>query len=128
MDGFEDEDAVDDTGELNKLTGKPQENDLIVAAVPVCAPYQTLSQYMYRVKLTPGSMKRGKASKQCLEILLKGGARKSENMKRQLDLIKQVAENDWVQSICGDVKISAPGASKAAQKSKAKGKKTKKKG
>jgi NFACT protein C-terminal domain len=43
-----DDDAIDDTGELSKLTGKPHPDDLLVFAVPVCAPYQTLSQYAYR--------------------------------------------------------------------------------
>ena len=64
-----DEDAVDDTTELNKLTGKPHPEDLLLSAVPVCAPYQTLSQYTYRVKLTPGNMKRGKVLKTMLRYL-----------------------------------------------------------
>jgi hypothetical protein len=121
-----DEDAVDDTIELSKLTGKPHDDDLILYAVPVCAPYQTLSQYTYRVKLTPGNMKRGKASKQCVDMFLKDGA-KSSLSDRNKDLIKKVADNEWVQAICGDVKISAAGASKAIQKSKAKNKSKKKK-
>lgn len=114
-----DEDAVDDTMELSKLTGKPQNEDLILFAVPVCAPYQTLSKYAHRVKLTPGNMKRGKASKQCVEMFQKDSA-------SYKDLIKNVPDNEWVQAICGDVKISAAGASKAIQKSKAKSKAKKK--
>ena len=70
---LEDEDAVDDTIELNKLTGKPQSEDLVLFAVPICAPYQSLSQNAYRVKLTPGNMKRGKPSKQCVEMFLRDG-------------------------------------------------------
>ena len=41
-------------------------------------------------------------------------------------MIKRVGDNEWVQVICADVKISAPGASKAAKKQKS-GKKGKKK-
>lgn len=122
-----DEDAVDDTTELSKLTGKPHPEDLLLSAVPVCAPYQTLSQYTYRVKLTPGNMKRGKSSKQCLDIFLKSNSGKaSVSVDRQLDLIKKVGDNDWIQVICADVKISAAGASKAAKKYKATSKKSKK--
>ena len=121
-----DEDAVDDTQELSKLTGKPHNDDLILFAIPVCAPYHTLSQYVYRVKLTPGNMKRGKASKQCVEMFLKDG-QKSNFVDRNKDLIKKVADADWIQSICGDIKISAAGSSKAIQKSKAKNKNRKKK-
>ncbi|KAG7336819.1 fibronectin-binding protein [Nitzschia inconspicua] len=124
--GDEDDEGVDDTAEISKLTGKPQNEDLLLFAVPVCAPYQTLSQYAYRVKLTPGNMKRGKASKQCVDMFLKDGAI-APGTDRYRELIKKVLDNEWVQSICGDVKISAAGAAKAIQKSKAKVKGGKKK-
>mmetsp|Transcript_37063 Transcript_37063/g.45314 ORF Transcript_37063/g.45314 Transcript_37063/m.45314 type:complete len:177 (+) Transcript_37063:495-1025(+) len=107
--------AIDDTAELSKLTGKPLAEDVLLYAVPVCAPYQTLSGYKYRVKLTPGSQKRGKASKQCLEMFMKTGDSTDE---RNRNLIKLVGDNEWTQVICGDVKISAPGASKMAKKGK----------
>jgi hypothetical protein len=35
------------------------------------------------------------------------------------ELIKKLGDNDWVQVICADVKISAPGASKTAKKHRA---------
>jgi predicted ribosome quality control (RQC) complex YloA/Tae2 family protein len=123
VDSEGDDGAVDDTIELNKLTGKPQLEDTLVYAVPVCAPYQTLSQYTYRVKLTPGNMKRGKAVKQCLEILANiDGLKALPLNQRCVDLFKKINENDWIQTICPDVKISAPGASKAAKHQKAKNK------
>ena len=121
-----DEDAIDDTVELGKLTGKPHPDDLILNAVPVCAPYQTLSQYAYRVKLTPGNLKRGKAAKQCVDMFLKDG-QKSPAIDRNRDLIKKVGDNEWVQAICADVKISAAGASKIVKKQKANNKSKKKK-
>lgn len=120
------EDTVDDTTELSKLSGKPEREDLILFAVPVCAPYQSLSKYSYRVKLTPGNMKRGKASKQCIAMFLQDNSKLKTGNELTRDLIKKVADNEWVQAICGDVKISAPGASKAIQKSKAKSKASKK--
>ena len=128
VDGDIDEDAVDDTVELNKLTGKPHADDLILGAVAVCAPYSTISQYTYRIKLTPGSMKRGKASKQCVEMFLRDDFGKTiTNHDRYKELIKRVSDNEWLQAICADVKLSAPGASKIAKKSKAAGKKAKNK-
>jgi hypothetical protein len=124
----EEDDAVDDTAELSKLTGKPHVDDLILGAIPVCAPYQSLSQYTYRIKLTPGSMKRGKAAKQCVEIFLADDNSKSiTDHARYKAVIKKVADNEWLQTICSDVKIAAPGASKATKKSKATGKKAKNK-
>ncbi|CAB9515922.1 export mediator factor NEMF [Seminavis robusta] len=126
-DGEEDEDAdIDDTAENNKLTGKPHPEDALVYALPVCAPYQTLSQYTYRIKLTPGNMKRGKAGKQCVDMFLKGdiGGIAGKNTPSAIaevckDLIKKVGDNDWIQSLCPDVKISSAGASKATKKQKA---------
>jgi len=121
-----DQDAIDDTAEISKLTGKPQAEDAILYALPVCAPYQSLSQYKYRVKLTPGNQKRGKAAKQCVEILAKPDGDKTADGERCRELIKNVSDNDWIQTICADVKISAAGASKMVKKQKAGGKKGKK--
>lgn len=126
------QDVIDDTIEISKLTSKPLPEDVILYALPVCAPYSTLSQYKYRVKLVPGNLKKGKASKQCLEIILRSnndttnsdkikdtvGKIASDNL-RCINLIKAVNDNEWVQTICGDVKISSAGASKMMKKSKA---------
>lgn len=120
------DDAVDDTIELGKLTGKPHADDLVLFAVPVCAPYQTLSQYTYRAKLTPGNTKRGKASKACVEIFTKEGHKTPLN-ERNKELIKKVADTEWVAAMIGDVRISAAGAAKVTQKNKGKGGKGKKK-
>mmetsp|Transcript_4509 Transcript_4509/g.8679 ORF Transcript_4509/g.8679 Transcript_4509/m.8679 type:complete len:1337 (+) Transcript_4509:102-4112(+) len=126
----ENDDGVDDTAEISKLTSKPFPEDVILHAIPVCAPYSTLSQYKYRVKLVPGNLKRGKAAKQCLEIFLHNHNNNSNSDKskevednnafnsRCIDLIKAINDNEWVQAICGDVKISSAGASKVMKKSK----------
>jgi predicted ribosome quality control (RQC) complex YloA/Tae2 family protein len=113
-----DDDAIDDTVEISKLTGKPQSEDTILYAIPVCAPYSTVAQYAFRVKLTPGNLKRGKAAKQCVDMLVKPEGEKSAASDRYRELIKKVGDNDWVQAICSDVKISAPGASKVAKAAK----------
>ena len=42
----------------------PREDDVILYALPVCAPYAVLAAYRYKAKLTPGSQKRGKAARQ----------------------------------------------------------------
>jgi len=120
---------IDDTGEISKLTGKPLTEDLILYAIPVCAPYATLAQYKYRVKLTPGNQKRGKAAKQAVDLLCKpeGSAKKNPGIdSRYLDMMKAISDNEWVQAILGDVKLSAAGASKAVKKQKTAAKKGKK--
>merc|ERR550525_164729 len=53
----------DETDMVDSLTGLPHEDDELLFVVPVCAPYSTLTNYKYKVKLTPGTGKRGKACK-----------------------------------------------------------------
>lgn len=44
---------------MDTFTGKPCENDVLLYALPVCGPYSALSNYKFKVKLTPGNSKRG---------------------------------------------------------------------
>ena len=53
----------DNLAEVDKLTGLPKANDIVVALVPMCAPYSAISTYKYKVKLQQGTLKRGKAQK-----------------------------------------------------------------
>ncbi|XP_015585729.1 nuclear export mediator factor NEMF homolog [Cephus cinctus] len=89
---------------LNQLTGKPIAEDELLFAVPVVAPYNTLLNYKYKVKLTPGTGKRGKAAKTALAVFLRDKATTS----REKDLLKAVKDETIARNIPGKVKISAP--------------------
>lgn len=52
-----------DLAEIDKLTGIPKGNDIVLALVPMCAPYTAIQTYKYKVKLQAGTLKRGKAQK-----------------------------------------------------------------
>lgn len=62
------EDGIHEMGEegrvklndLDYLTGNPLPDDILLYAVPVCGPYNALQTYKYRVKITPGTAKKGK--------------------------------------------------------------------
>lgn len=62
------EDDIHEIGEEEKaklndvdyLTGNPLPSDILLYAVPVCGPYSALQSYKYRVKIIPGSTKKGK--------------------------------------------------------------------
>lgn len=56
--------------ELNGLTGRPLPDDLLHFALPVCAPYDALSTYKYKLKLMPGAAKKGKAAKQAMSLFM----------------------------------------------------------
>merc|ERR1712198_636215 len=89
--GGEEERAVDDeTNMLAGLTGLPMAEDELLFAVPVVAPYSTVLQYKYKVKLTPGTGKRGKACKTALAMFLADKA----TAQREKDLLKSVKDQD----------------------------------
>uniref|UniRef100_A0A2M4BBL0 Putative rna-binding protein n=1 Tax=Anopheles marajoara TaxID=58244 RepID=A0A2M4BBL0_9DIPT len=96
--------AITDLDMLDALTGQPLEEDELLFAVPVVAPYQSLHNYKYKVKLTPGTGKRGKASKMALQIFLKD----KQCTAREKDLLKAVKDEVLARNIPGKVKLSAP--------------------
>ena len=57
---------------LNKLTGDPKENDVLIFAMPMCAPFSMMKNHKYKVKLQPGKMKGGQAQKHILSLFLHG--------------------------------------------------------
>lgn len=48
--------------DLDYFTGNPLPSDILLYAVPVCGPYNALQTYKYRVKITPGTAKKGKGT------------------------------------------------------------------
>lgn len=56
------------------------------------------------MKLVPGSLKKGKAAKQSVELM-----GKMNPTQREKDLIRSLDMNELVQTIAGGVKVSAGG-------------------
>ncbi|XP_058084254.1 uncharacterized protein LOC131231908 [Magnolia sinica] len=125
---FEEED-IHEIGEEEKeklndvdyLTGNPLPNDILLYAVPVCGPYSALQTYKYRVKITPGTVKRGKAAKTALNLF----SHMPEATNREKELMKACTDPELVAAIIGNVRITAAGLTQLKQKQK-KGKKTSK--
>ncbi|XP_043652412.1 nuclear export mediator factor NEMF homolog [Drosophila teissieri] len=93
-----------DVDVLNSLTGQPHDGDELLFAIPVVAPYQALQNYKFKVKLTPGTGKRGKAAKLALNIF----AKEKGCSAREKDLLKSIKEESLARNIPGKVKLSAP--------------------
>ena len=56
-------DQVDEKlDDLQTFTGKPFDDDLCLYCVPMCGPYAAMSTFKFKVKLTPGSQRKGKGS------------------------------------------------------------------
>ncbi|KAK9805687.1 hypothetical protein WJX72_012021 [[Myrmecia] bisecta] len=94
--------------QLDALTGIPRPDDILLHALPVCAPYSALQGYKYKVKLMPGSQRKGKAARQATELLTKG----PEVTPREKELIKAVPEMESINAFVAGVKISMPGLQK----------------
>ncbi|XP_062502377.1 ribosome quality control complex subunit NEMF-like isoform X2 [Corticium candelabrum] len=114
------EDEIDDENEqqeaadkdgmdyLNSLTGCPLEDDILLFAIPVCAPYSVLTNYKYKVKLTPGPGKRGKAARTALHTFIQD----KTSLPRERDLLRSLKQVDLSRNIPGKVKLSAPNLQK----------------
>ncbi|XP_062203527.1 uncharacterized protein LOC133905782 [Phragmites australis] len=122
-----DEDEVHEIGDeekeklidLDYLTGNPLPSDILLYAVPVCAPYNALQTYKYRVKITPGTAKKGKAAKTAMSLFL----HIPDATNREKELMKACTDPELVAAIVGNAKITAPGLTQLKQKQKQKGKK-----
>ncbi|KAF9346640.1 hypothetical protein BGX26_001841 [Mortierella sp. AD094] len=125
---------------LDGLTGKPLPTDILQFAVPVCAPYGALQKYKYKVKLIPGTMKKGKSVKTAINHFLtnvNGIPASSENTNRtegglsgqelrdaevamearERELIKMIKDEEAINAMIGKSKVSAPGVESSKKKS-----------
>ncbi|KAF2230376.1 hypothetical protein EV356DRAFT_343768 [Viridothelium virens] len=95
--GAEDEND-DDTARnltlLNTLTLSPHPADSILAAIPVCAPWSALGRAKYRMKLQPGSVKKGKAVREIL-----GGWMAQAAQRRNMDEKGEDMEKFWPKEV-----------------------------
>lgn len=93
-----------DVDMLDSLTGMPVPEDELLFAIPVVAPYNTLLNYKFKVKLTPGTGKRGKAAKTAINMFV----RERTTTAREKDLIRSVKDENLARNLPGKVKLSAP--------------------
>lgn len=100
-----DDEKVDD---LDSFTGMPHQEDIVHSAIAVCAPYGVLSSYKYKAKLTPGTLKKGKACKQIMQLF--SNATYCTNAEKSL--FKCITDNELVAACLPHVKVSAPGIQK----------------
>lgn len=111
---------------LDSLTGTPLPEDILLFCVPVCGPYSAMNNFKYKVKLTPGSVKRGKGTSDwfffcntlAVKTILKFFLHNENITPQERDLIKNMPEQEAIQQIVGNVKISTPGLFAQTKKGK----------
>ena len=97
---------------IDALTGRPSESDKFLFALCVCAPYSALVDYKYRVKLLPGSQKRGKVLQAAVSLWTRAaGGREGER-----DMVRGMREDEAMGVLCANVKIAAGMAGEKGKK------------
>lgn len=110
---------------LHLLTAIPRVEDAIQYALPVCAPYSTVSNYRYRVKVMPGNTKRGKGYRTAAAVMLHQAEKDLTTFKDERDAMRLAPDTDGVALMLGNVKLVARGLAEV-QKSISKASKKKK--
>ncbi|KAK6759288.1 hypothetical protein RB195_021096 [Necator americanus] len=90
---------------ITQLISNPDSDDIIIYAVPMVGPYQVFQNFKYKVKLTPGSTKKGKAGKTAIDLFL----RMKNTEVREREFIRAIASDDktWANIPTG-CRVSAP--------------------
>ncbi|KAI5820567.1 fibronectin-binding protein A N-terminus-domain-containing protein [Pyronema omphalodes] len=94
----DDEDAIRDTP-LDALIADPFDDDVILDAIPVCAPWGAMGKYKWRVKIQPGAQKKGKAIREVWGGWVNPG-KKGDGMKGvQKELVAAWKESELVSCV-----------------------------
>lgn len=138
-DDYDEETAAAEAADLSwipALIGTPHPDDEILAAIPVCAPWAALGRYKYRVKIQPGSVKKGKAVKEIhgkwVAETTTGKVKKehaeeagidravAENLRaREGELIKAWKDTEIINTVpVGKVRVMIPGGGDTKGKAK----------
>ncbi|KAI8946532.1 fibronectin-binding protein A N-terminus-domain-containing protein [Xylaria longipes] len=104
-----DPDEVANLSPLDALVGTPLPGDEILEVVALCAPYAALGKCKYKVKLQPGTQKKGKAVKEILEgwkaasnkkgVVDEKSADKERMWPREVELMRAIKPEDVVNTI-----------------------------
>ena len=97
----------------------PETETKILFSIPVCAPFNALQKFKYKLKLVSGKDKKGKTAKTLLNhFLLEKNEEQNEQIKREKLLISQVAESQIILGLFNKMKISGEKASKSKSNKK----------
>lgn len=94
---------------LDTLTALPREDDVIRYALPVCAPYNAVANYRYRVKLMPGTTRRGKGYRAAVAVMLREAEKDLSRFKQERDSMRLTPETEGIHMMVGNVKLMARG-------------------
>ena len=73
------------------------------------APYTTINTNKYKAKVTPGTLKRGRAQKTVRQLFL---SQNGKGLVHEANLIKAVADQDMTMTLVNSCRVMAPGLQK----------------
>ncbi|KAF8544667.1 fibronectin-binding protein A N-terminus-domain-containing protein [Trichophaea hybrida] len=94
-----DEDEEDEvaTIPLDALIPDPYDDDVVLDAIPVCAPWGAMGRYKWRVKMQPGAQKKGKAIREVWNSWINPSGKRGGSMKGvEKELVGGWKESEWV--------------------------------
>ncbi|KIH50991.1 hypothetical protein ANCDUO_18926 [Ancylostoma duodenale] len=92
-------------GLMSELLSNPEPDDVLLYAVPMVGPYQVFQNFKFKVKLTPGSSKKGKAGKMAVDLFLR--MKDIGQCERELIRALAVEDKSWTNIPTG-CRVSAP--------------------
>ena len=79
------------------------------------APYSTINTNKYKAKVTPGTLKRGRAQKSIRQLFL---SQSSKTFVYETNLIKAVSDQDMTMTLVNSCRVMAPGLTKIQQQNR----------
>ncbi|CAD8050635.1 unnamed protein product [Paramecium primaurelia] len=100
--------------EMQKLVSYLYADDKYLSLIPMVAPYSVIGTYKFKIKIAPGSLKKGKAGKEILNFFQVN--KDITNQERQL--LKMITDEEIVQTMLPGVKLTGVGMLQMKQKEK----------
>jgi hypothetical protein len=100
---------------LSSLTGKPVANDIILFALPYCAPYEAMKDCKFKAKILPGgAQKKGVTARNIIYTFLQN----PEATPHEKEAIKAISEEEYLLSMINTPKVTMPGIQNTKNKVK----------
>jgi hypothetical protein len=94
---------------LDAVVGAALPGDEIIECIPVCAPWAAMGRYKYKVKIQPGTGKKGKVVKEILGawtaatnakgVIDEKALDKEKMWPREVELIRSLRSEEWVGAV-----------------------------
>jgi predicted ribosome quality control (RQC) complex YloA/Tae2 family protein len=99
--------GIGELGYIDSIVGNPGPEEIVSGIIAAAAPFSVMQHYKYRVKLLPGTLKRGTAAKTAVSLML--SENRSLGTPRERDFIRSVTDTELNSTIPGRVRISGSG-------------------